>query len=95
MNAVSSMMTTAYAIAYVDFDTEQNAQAAINGLNGKEVGGNAIQVDFYEKNHTQFLSNSSDVVGNENLRALFLKGINKSVSTIISFQFRSLYFISR
>ena len=73
-------MTTAYCVAYVDFDQEADAQKAIDNLNGKEVSGNNLQVDFYQRSQTAYLNSTSDVVGNENLRALFLKNIDKNVS---------------
>ena len=49
-------------------------------MNGAEVGGNIIQVDFYDKKQTPVFTSVADVVGNENLRALFIKGLDKKVS---------------
>ncbi len=49
-------------------------------MNGKVLGGNSLQVDYYDRKQTMAFNNTTDVVGNENLRALFLKGIDKRVS---------------
>ena len=49
-------------------------------MNGKELAGNVISVDFYERQATPYLNNTTDVIGNENLRALFIKSIDKNVS---------------
>lgn len=76
----SVVLTTAYSIAYVDFEKEEDAAKAIEGLNGSQIEGSAITVEFYEKTQNAALRDTKDVVGNENLRALFIKDINKNVS---------------
>ena len=64
----------------MDFDSEESAAKAIKELDGYNLLGNNISVGFYEKNHTAFLGNKSDIVGNENLRVLFIKNLAKNVS---------------
>ena len=78
------IMTTAYCIAYVDFETEKEAKAAIEGLNNTMLSGSQISVDFYDRKTGigMSLNNSNYVVGTENLRTLFIKGIDKKVSDL-------------
>jgi RNA recognition motif-containing protein len=80
-NKTFPSMTHAYSIAYLEFEKEEQAIQAQALANNSFFSGSVIQVEFYDnsqQSHIQF--NPSDVVQNEYLRALFIKGFPKSVS---------------
>lgn len=77
----SPIMTHAYAIAYLEFDKEEQAVRAQAEANGTQFYGSVLQVDFYDNSQqSHIFFNPSDVVQNEYLKALFIRGIPKSVS---------------
>ncbi len=79
-------MTHAYSIAYLEFEKEEQAIQAQALANNSFFSGSVIQVEFYDnsqQSHIQF--NPSDVVQNEYLRALFIKGFPKSVSIRVDY----------
>jgi RNA recognition motif-containing protein len=41
--------TAAYAIAYINFEKEEDAARAIKEMNGYNVNGNTLQVEIYDK----------------------------------------------
>ncbi len=43
------IFTTAYAIAYVNFDKEEDAAKAIAELNGQNVMSHILQIEYYDK----------------------------------------------
>lgn len=50
-------------------------------MNNKQIQGHEIQVEFYDKSQQHHVYVSvTDVIDNQNLKALFLRGLNKNVS---------------
>lgn len=75
-------VATGYCLGYVDFESEEDASRAIEQLNGYMVSGNQIAVAYYDKNQsTTVVSGRGDIVGTENLKALFLKNLDRQVSS--------------
>lgn len=48
-----NVFTTAYAIAYINFENEEDAKKAIIELNGKNYLGHSLQIEFYDKSQQQ------------------------------------------
>lgn len=71
--------TTATSIAYVDFEKEEEALKALEEMNGKEVGGQILSIDFFDRSQSIAMGNRQDVIGNENLRAIFIKNLDRKV----------------
>ena len=72
--------------AYVNFKTQEQAQAAIDGLNGVSVipGCKPLRVDFYQRAN-RFLGgfqglDKRELIENTHFRVLFIKGLNKNVT---------------
>ena len=75
-------MTRAYAIAYLEFEREEDAAKAVTEMHGQSIQDHIIQVEFYDKSQQDHITiNPSDLVDNSYLKALFIRGINKSVSS--------------
>eukprot|EP00347_Sterkiella_histriomuscorum_P023838 403333212 len=75
------LVTGAQSIAYINYEKEEDALRAINELNGFNLEGSSITVDFYEKNkNTTSLRDARDIIGNENLKAIFIKNLDKKVT---------------
>lgn len=72
--------------AYVNFNSEQHAQAAKNGINGKSLvaGCTPIYVDFYQKEN-RFPGvhkglNRQELVENSHFRVLYISGLYRHVT---------------
>lgn len=75
--------TAAYSIAYINFEKEEDAARALNEMNGKPFQGHNLQISFYDKSQQMHVFVSeSDVISSENMKGLYLKGIDRKVSTI-------------
>ncbi|CDW73136.1 UNKNOWN [Stylonychia lemnae] len=73
--------TSAYSIAYIDYEREEDALKAIDELNHYIINGALIQVEMYEKSsQNAALRDSTYVIGNENLRAIFIRNIKRDVT---------------
>ena len=86
--------------AYVNFNSEQHAEAAKNGINGKSLvaGGTPIYVDFYQKEN-RFPGvhkglNRQELVENSHFRVLYISGLYTHVSIYLDFLFHSNIFYS-
>jgi len=86
-----NVFTTAYAIAYVNFENEEDAKKAIIDMNGKTHLGHVLQIEFYDKSQQQHVyAGASDITQFENLKGLYINRINKSVSIIIEIRHLAL-----
>ena len=75
--------TSGYAIAYVNFEKEEDAKKAIAELNNQTVGNQVITVESYDRSQqAHIFVGPQDLIQNENLKALHIQGINKEVSVL-------------
>ena len=44
-----NIFTTAYAIAYVNFEKEEDATKALDDMNGQNYLGHQLQIEYYDK----------------------------------------------
>jgi RNA recognition motif-containing protein len=73
--------TSGYAIAYVNFEKEEDAVKAIAELNNQIIGNQVISVVIYDRSQqAHVFVGSQDVIMNENMKALHIQGISKDVS---------------
>lgn len=76
-----AFQTSGYAIAYVNFEKEEDAAKAITELNNQTVGNQVISVGAYDRSQqAHIFVGAQDVIQNENLKALHIQGISKEVS---------------
>lgn len=81
MNIRNPLMTKAYAIAYVEYERAEDAEAAIAKLSGFEVVGHRLTVEHFDRSQQDHVNYTvQDIVDNEYLKALFLKGIDRRVT---------------
>lgn len=74
------LITKAYAIAYLEFEKEEDAANAIRGLNGTVLSGHNLMIEIFDKSQQEHISfTGSDVVGQQIVKGLFITGINKEV----------------
>lgn len=79
MSAITSMLPI-YSMAYVNFDTEESAAAAL-ALNRRNPMSK-ISVTYYERQPTQPVQMEADPRNATNYRILFITKMNKRVSKI-------------
>lgn len=73
--------TSGYAIAYVNFEKEEDAKKAIAELNNQTVGNQVITVESYDRSQqAHIFVGPQDLIQNENLKALHIQGINKELT---------------
>ena len=82
--------------AYVNFQEQSMAEAALNALNGTVVlpGTNSIRIDFYQRAN-KFLGGLNglkreELIKNTHWRVLFIRGLGSTVSILIHFSIYNL-----
>jgi len=76
-----AFQTSGYAIAYINFEKEEDAAKAIAEMNNTQIGSNHISVELYDRSQqAHVFVAAQDVISSENLKALYLRGLNKKVS---------------
>ncbi|TNV86215.1 hypothetical protein FGO68_gene7587 [Halteria grandinella] len=74
-------ITIAYAIAYLEFDKEEEALNAIKELNGFAFLGHNLIVETFNKGKQEHINLSvADVVGQQVVKGLFITGLRKDVT---------------
>lgn len=73
-------LTNAYAIAYVEYEKQEESEAAIKEMNGYLFNSHILSVEQFVKTQQDHINITvQDVVDQEYLKALFIKGIDRKV----------------